>query len=545
MELNLSLPSFSARSYADVEIRPAKAKKWLSELPILNVIDSSHKVFSSLSTLNRMGIDDKDRLVLLELYTDPVHMLSQEMQKSFIGLPLPLSDRNKMSAERNRQFAMEMAYGYKRIILNAFQAEKNKPKEKLMAEMALPIQRAIRYLSEILLRSYQFYATCPQGIWQEIHTLYRYAESLDLIDVAVDDPLNRAVARSSISHVYKQALLVDLSDPFHLPVRIIQMIHQYLDRWASFAQLTEAATVDTGECRFLIDQKSDRASHAFSADVQITAPDQYRLLNTIELARVIHAQLSVLKANQPLDTEGLDVSFFDEGGQELLQRLISSWGLIPRRHFLRSDKQGSKLEVATGVDSINYWLNGGREFTLSTTLVGPMPLRTQIGIGETTSNNKKDDPGMHSLWEFIDESAGGFSLRKEGATSESVRVGDLIAAKLPGQKSGWNIGVIRWLKMPGHYDIEIGVQRLAPGADPVLIKIIHDDGQETDFLSGLLLPTVKALRQPQTMVTHTGTFKPERVLYVDTGLRLLKLIATLPIESSNYFEQFQFKLLDS
>ena len=121
----------------------------------------------------------------------------------------------------------------------------------------------------------------------------------------------------------------------------------------------------------------------------------------------------------------------------------------------------------------------------------------------------------------------------------------MIATRPPGQLSGWNIGVIRWVKMPGQSDIEAGVERLAPSVEPVVIKIIHEDEQETDFMSGLLLPAIMALKQPQSLAAYKGTFKPDRVLYVDTGFELLKLSATALIESSNYYERFTFKVLES
>jgi hypothetical protein len=76
MELKLSVPPMSTRVLTDVELHPTKVKKWLAELPLLNVIDTSRKLFAALSINNRIEIEPAVRLEILELYRYTVRLIS-------------------------------------------------------------------------------------------------------------------------------------------------------------------------------------------------------------------------------------------------------------------------------------------------------------------------------------------------------------------------------------------------------------------------------------------------------------------------------------
>lgn len=542
MPLVLSVPSLSARSPDDMELQPPKVKKWLEDLPLLNVAETSRKLASALSIHNRVEFDNALRLELLELFRYPVNQISIELTKQYIGLPLPLSEKHKAIAEQNRQLQVELANGYKRIVLDS--ADKTGDRKEL-AMLALTVQRAIRHLTGVLTASYQIYAPYPEGAWREIHALFTHAEKSRIVEIEVDDPLNKALAKSSVSHAYKQALLLDFSDPYHLPSRMIDRIHHYLDRWASIAQLTQVTQTYNPTCQFLIDQEKDHAGIVYSAD---TVPDKLghcRLLNTVELARQAHAQLTLIKNGQTPAPEGLQENFFQEAGQDLLKRSISAWGINPQRSFRRSQRSGHRVDIAVGLDAINYWINGGKKFVVSSNFVGPMPQRTQLGIEEKKPAAARMSEREYSTWDVEDESAGGLSLSKSGQIRVPVQVGDLVITRAPGEAGSWGVGVIRWVKSPGSSNIEIGIQQLAPSADPVVIKTVSENKMESDFLPALLLPEIKPLKQPQTLITQRGIGKPGMEIFMDNGYHLYRIAPTRLVEASHSFEQFSFDILNA
>ncbi|MEK7206335.1 MAG: hypothetical protein AAB134_00430 [Pseudomonadota bacterium] len=543
MTLILSVPNLSARTSDEIELHPEKVKKWLENLPLLNVAETGRKLFSALCAYNRVEFDDKLRWQVLELYRQPIKQISFELMKQYIGLPLPLTDKHRGIAELNRQFQMELAYGYKRILLNT--ADKPAVLEIDRALRALATQRAIRHLTEVLAVSYQTYSPSPLGVWREIHELYVHADSMGLLPMELEDPLIKAVTSYGIGHAYKQALLLEFSNPYHLPARAVDRVNQYLDRWAPLAQLTAATATYNPTCQFLVDQESDRAGIAYTSNEVLERPGHYQLLNTTELARQVHTQLTQLQQGQMPAANGLSETFFLEAGQDLLRRLVSAWGVNPQRTFRRSQRSGLQIEMAVGLEAINYWLNGGNKFVVSSTLVGPMPHRMWANLTEK-KKIVETIPDMNlSTWDVDDESAGGLSISKNGQIHTPVRVGDIIITRTPGEGNPWSIGVIRWAIGVTSAIVEAGIQRLAPSAEPVVIKTVNTANKESDFLPALLLPEIRPLKQPQTLITHHGVYKPDHQVYMDNGLRLYKITPTRMIEASHSFEQFQFDILDT
>jgi cyclic-di-GMP-binding protein len=540
MSLTLVLPTLTARSADEIELQPQKVKKWLEELPLLNISETGRKLHSTLSIHNRIDFDDKLRLQILELFRYPVSQLSLEFTKQYCGLPLPLSEKHKSIAEQNRQFHMEMANGYKRIVMNV--STTILPGAEEQAFLALAIQRAIRYLCCELGAAYQTYSPCPQNTWKEIHALYARAEELGLGEFVIVDELNKAVPKTCVNHAYKQALLLHFSDPYHLPPRMIDWTHQYLDRWAPLAQLTEATSDYNPTCQFLIDLQNDHAGIAYTTGTVPENSKRYRLLNTIELARQLHAQLTLLVKGEMPPAEGLPDNFFRECGQDLLRRLVNDWGVNPQRAFRRSKEIGHRVEIAIGMDRINYWINGGKKFVVSSTFVGPVPQRTVLA-SEGFKHKDIQIPGRElSIWDVEDEGAGGLSLSIRGKIQLHIQVGDILITRTSGEGNPWTVGVIRWVRSNGISHIEIGVQHLAPSANPVVIKTVNENGQESDFLPALLLPEIKPLKQTQTLITHRGVFKPELSVFMDNGYRLYRITPTRLIEASQAFEQFSFDI---
>lgn len=537
MHLRLSLPPRTETPNSEIETRPAEVEHWIAQLPILNVVESTHLLARQLVGLNRMSLDDKTRLRLLELFRAPVQHVCRELQKTYIGLPLPLPDKARQVAGHVRQLQTELAYGYKLIAFNSTAMAKLEPGDK--SHLAVTLHRGIRHLTDLLFRSYELYSPPPEGTWYEIHQLYRYAELVGITETPIEDPLNGTLARVSIGHAYKQALLLDFSDPYHLPSLMLAKIYRYLDRWASTAQISPGVAELKSQCQFLINLDNDRAGAVNTEASPITTEVRYRLLNTTDLARVIHQQLTTLQAGHQPDPEGLDAGFFANLAQDMLVRLLNAWGINPKRIFTRQLRENRHTEVVFGIDVVNYFVNRSEPFTPSTSEVGPQPRRTAVGATQGSPNKvQQAKHAAASVWELIDESAGGYALARSGAHNEQVRVGDLLACRPQGGNI-WEIGVVRWARTTDTDNIELGIQRLSPGAAPVAVMPLEE--AEDRYFLALALPEVPPMKQPATLITPRGFFKPNRVLYLDNGFRTRQIKAKKLLELSGAFERFQYE----
>ncbi len=537
MTLELSLPPLLTRVTTEIELRPAQVERWLAALPLLNVADTGQRLLSALSAYNRIAIEPATRLALIELYREPARQIARELEKRYVGLPLPLPDKARSVAEAVRQMHTEFAYGYKHVVATQSAVEGAALRPEQRREAALPIQRAIRYLTEVLINSYTAYAASPDGTWREIHALYRHAEQLGLADVAVPDALNSTRPTQSVADAYKHALLLDFSDPYHLPARLTVRCDLYLDRYAGAALLTTLPAQYDPTCQFLIDMNADRAGVPY---VEGTAPapaEGYRLLNTIDLARQIHAHLTLLQQGQTPESDGLPVEFYSDGAGELLRRLIHAWGINPQRMYRRSARAEADVDVAVGLPACHYWLHGGKGFVRSSDFVGPLPNRHQLS-GVTPSEPTAPDTSGYPFetWRLEDESAGGMALTKKGLVRVPVRVGDLVAIRFVGDME-WGLAAVRWARSANPSDVEIGTQRLAPSAQAVVIQ--PEDGVR-DFEPALRLPALPALEQPGSLIVPRGLYRPQRVFYIDDGFRLYRIRGTQLVELTNAFERFQY-----
>lgn len=532
MTLELSIPDPSARLLGEVELSPAKVERWLAGLPLLNTADTARKLDETLVTYNRIPLEPDLRFALLELYRLPVQQIALELRKQFVGLPLPLPERARRQAGQILQFQRELAYGYKLVVLA------HGSRAPARRDQATALQRAIRHLTEILTASYLSYSPSPAGTWREIHGLYAHAERQGLAEMEVDDALGAPGARGSVATAYKHALLLDLCDPYHLPARMVAHIDRYLESHAALAHLGAVSGPVETLCQFLIDPQSDRAGVANTGQ-PVESTEALRLLNTVELARTVHAQLTTLATGVPPATLGLPPEILTDG-EEMLRRLVHAWGMNPKRVFRRSARPNLGVEVVVGTDAINYWLNGGRRFLPSAAYIGPHPERTCVGTFGRKQEEAERVEHEHTAWQVQDESAGGMSLLKTGLVRQPVRVGDLLATRFA-ENQPWTISVVRWVRSPNPSRVEIGTQRLAPGAQPILVKTIASDRTESDFLPALLLPAIPALKQPQTLVTPRNVFRPNRVLYLDDGRRLDRVVARQLIELTPAFERFQYQ----
>ena len=111
MGLTLTVPDIADSPATNAETNAANLERWLSQRPLLNPVESSYQLCQSLSALNRTELDSAQRLQLLELYRVPIKQITQELQRQYIGRPLPLHERNKLAAEQTRQLQVEITYG--------------------------------------------------------------------------------------------------------------------------------------------------------------------------------------------------------------------------------------------------------------------------------------------------------------------------------------------------------------------------------------------------------------------------------------------------
>ena len=535
-----SLPSARVSAWV-VETSPAEVEAWLARLPLADSVQAAQQLYQALYTLNRMPLDADDRLLLMELYRKPVAAVSAGLQPHFARLSLPLKPRLKQLADFICQLHMEMAYGYKHVIKAGL--DERQPAESEVFLFA--VERAIRYLGEVLLRSYQMYMPAAPGLWKEIHGFYRYVEQhqRDQQLLAVED----VEAGVTVRGTYLQALMLGLCGPYQLPQNECHQVNAFLARWVQKVTLGPVTPSIDPVGHFLIDFETDHPAVPFPRDVPWRAAPALRSVDAVELARVAHDFSKLLQKGTAPQTLGLGFECSGAGCIDTLKRMLRFWGLAGHRQFSRR-RLHQPLSLCVGLNAVHFFSSGQQPFTPPRTpvivteheLVLPDRATLEAELTEEISVTapRPELFRVDSRWQLRDESAGGLSLARSGDLGGSIRVGDLLGIQNPALNQ-WRIGVVRWVKSADTLHVEVGAEMLAPQGHPLAVRPAGLDA--VPYSQALLLAPIEVLRQPATLLVASGSCQPGQDIEIADGDLPLRRVRVLNIvERSSAFAQLVF-----
>lgn len=527
MPINLAVPAIQDNMQVAVEIRPKHVQEWLDALPLANVGDAARRISDALATLNRSKIPDETRLKLLEQYRATIISLQPSLEEQYAGMALPLPEKNRSLAICARQLQVELAYGYKIVLLDHLNKKLTLGQPKYLP---LVIQRAIHALASILTTCYQSYAPTPAGAWSEMHQLYRHAVQHHM----QDEEIAPAGSKVSINSTYKEALLLSLADPYHLLQGQVAHVLDYLARFSGQASLLPLlATAEHPVGFFLIRLDTDKPPKAIAQNVTAADPRTDILLNTVELARTLHYQLQKLEAGSDPNKLGLPAAALQLQYREMMRGLIQHWGIAPKRFFNRVRKAAA-LEIVVGVRAIHHFLNpmlGARQTEVHD---AEITLRLSSSAIDTSSQQSYTS----TSWLVLNESAGGMAMSKEPQSNVQVRVGEILGVRTD-RSAEWNIVLVRWVHSKDAAHLELGAQMLAPTAAAVVLSPTL--GSESNIrIPALLLPAIPSLNRPALLTVSRGTYAPQREFRLLRSEGDVRIRASQLSSHTNSVEIFEF-----
>ena len=141
---------------------------------------------------------------------------------------------------------------------------------------------------------------------------------------------------------------------------------------------------------------------------------------------------------------------------------------------------------------------------------------------------------------LINTSPGGYCLQWSGELPPSIQAGEILGIQESGVRH-WAIGVIRWIRHLGKAGTQLGIELLAPKAEAGAAQLLQKTGQNGAYMRSLLLPAIKAIAQPATLILPRMPFRTGNkidLLHNDNNGRQQ---LTKRIISTNSFSQFQFR----
>ena len=569
----LSIPAQHTADLASFDVRPKFMDKWITSLPMANLGETSRLVFKAVVEINRLEMPIQQRYKAMELLRKPCHYIVESLEKHFAGRPLPLNKRNRKISELARALLSELSVGYK-IIARQIETS-SRPDLKLLTNT---LHRAMSYQGLLLLRSYQVYAPYPRGIWKELHTIYHFIESYDLLKQVIKDPLNLLPGNSSIETLYKKILLLSLAMPYRLHRGEIDKVCTLLNQFVNFSHLNKITEGTPPAGLFIIDLDSDNQP-GYLAMHNSNDFSGCRLLNTSEMIINLNEQL------QAPDSELLSIVTPD-----LSKRLLSAWSVLSKRSFSRLHKNDSFANVAFGLSAAHYFVSGEQSFSstpsqhdgetvlnskvsdfhstrvhaLSDVAKGPDVWNMNFTYSKNDPINGESDKNSltngntvtsapNSEYQTVElamsnVSAGGYCLVSRENVDFSAHVGDLLAIHDNNETSleQWGIGVIRRMLSNRSSNIELGIEMLTPNAVAVAARLESaDDNQPgSDYLRCLMLPELRTIEQPATIITPSMPFKKESHIRINLQDHSILAVLSKQLESTGSFSQFEFKVLE-
>jgi len=569
----LSIPAQHAADLASFDVRPKFMEKWITSLPMANLGETSRLVFKAVVEINRLEMPIQQRYKAMELLRKPCHYIVESLEKHFAGRPLPLNKRNRKISELARALLSELAVGYK-IIARQIESS-SRPDLKLLTNA---LHRAMSYQGLLLLRSYQVYAPYPRGIWKELHTTYHFIESYDLLKQVIKDPLNLLPGNSNLETLYKKILLLSLAMPYRLHRGEIDKVCILLNEFVGFSRLNKMTDGAPPAGLFIIELSSDNQP-GYLAMHSCNDFNSCRLLNTSEMTINLNEQL------QAPDSKLLNIV-----SPDLCKRLLSAWSVLSKRSFSRIQREDSYADVAFGLSAAHFFVSGEQSFettpgqhdgksvlnshasdfhstrvhALSDVTKGPdvwnmnftyssndpfnaPPDKNSLNYNDAITSSPTSDYQTVKL-AMSNVSAGGYCLVSQENVDFSAHVGDLVAIHDTSELSleQWGIGVIRRMLSNRSNNVELGIEMLTPNAVAVAARLetANDTQPGSDYLRCLMLPELRTIEQPATIITPSMPFKTNSHIRINLQDQSILAVLSKQLECTRSFSQFEFTVLE-
>ena len=549
-------------------------RAWTDALPIMDTDRLVEMLLLALDDLNRTSLPPQTRYNLLDALYPNIDVALTKLCKRFLKQPLIMSSEPKaMAAIGNRLCTLTTA-GYALTAMHAIK-QRDSIQDTNPARLACQaIQRALLFNSRKILYILQLHMPMEEGCWEMHHQLYALAEYQGLTGLPIPEPLSGG---ATIKAAYVQALLLSCCKPNQLRQSDLTTLHRNSRDWGEKIGLNKR---ETGEELYLADLESDK-------------PPQYRALHREQPTagcRTLDCEplLSELNAlQQRLDSE--KATFDKETGvsANLLQHIIKALSSRLMRNFKRTacnsplwiclglnnthrqvfrqqmlkhkessgsaghdlfNSQGNPF--STGLDKANIWrsessADGGKQQTKV-----EQEIRVELDTATRTKVMEEESapastPEKQSVFEaqLADTSANGYCLEWIDESPGDARVGDIVGVKEDREKNDWAIAVIRWLSRLPDAKTLIGLELLSPRAIACGANIRRNGLEDSPPQRVLLLPEIKIVGQPNTLITPGVSFKERQKLVLQNNRGVQRIQLERQLNATGGFEQFEFRYI--
>jgi hypothetical protein len=557
----LSAPTPSQTRLSFCEATPRDLKRWIADLPKANIGETARLLYQALGELNLLLTPSDNRLNLLELLRPEVYFVCQHLERHFLHQAIMLDERSRKISNLCQALQSHLAIGYKQIVLRIAPKYSN----DRAALVSTALQRAAHAFKGQLLRATQLYSSPPEHLWFELHQLYRSAAELQLQHRRVHDDLASLTTELSLEQTYIAALLLGSARCNQLRQNQIARLAEVLEPWSALLKL-HPASPDAG--LLAISSELDagpRYRNMFRSEQQrgLLGFDPQPLVNVIE-AHLLHQDTST-----PLPVPA-GLSF------DTLQHLHAAWGQAAERSFQRTVGQGN-LTVCVGMSALHFYLGGERSFSDMLKHPGARAANfsNAVAKGEKDSWSQAFDAAPQNNEQFlpyeeiqydhlvedesstdaaphyptyalpvINHSPGGYCLAWPNEVPAELQAGEMLGIQ-DSVSLGWSIAVIRWIRQVRGGGTQMGIELVAPHAQPCGLQLVRSRDDHSQYLRGLLLPEISAIDVPATLLAPRLPFQEGNKVMINTLGEEHRAGLDRRVASTHSFNQFAYRSLEA
>lgn len=505
--LNLSVPKQHDYNDPTVERDVVRLHYWLTNLPLMDVVETVRLVISALDAMNEQKLDVQQRYEFLEVYRATAHRLFVTVDPLHLRqLALSKSQRKEAIEGVERLFA-SMTGGYKLIVTQVYRyGVQGKPD----ALLGPAINRSLEQLSFSLLDNYRFYSEVQPSLVAESHQLYRLARHHGLLDCRVESNADADIS-VSIAAIYQTSMLLSLTDPFRLAEGEVGLLYDVLLQHAQSCRIIPGSQWSgSGEGLFLVNLDSNALPVPCSSlHSPVTVKESYILDATAALAAV-RERLAKTPAKVRMQSPEAMV----------LRRLLPELEAADKRREQRNP-DGRWINLLRGVENIHGWLGRAAQKGVADAV------DAQQAVIETAACR------------VLDSSDNGMKLTWEGGGVGDARVGDLIGViEARHGRESIGLGMIRSIRVYRKGGMEVGLQLMPGGLGAVSCHA--PDEPDKVAIRALFMPAIDDEEIAATLVAPKGFYKEARQLLIDVGGREVRARAGRLVIDSPVFDRFEF-----
>lgn len=478
------LPGRSAGKAEGIPTDARAARDWVSGLPLADRAQTSRLLLEAIDKLNANTLDASQRLAVLEVLRPAVADALAYIEHQILGSSFPLPSSKSALGHRAHAFHESLALAY-RLALVDICAPRGKVPFLRGKRVVLALQRALFHQGAALTANYLLYLKPSPGMWAPLHDLGRFAFDVKLADKLVAEPL--LAQEVSASQLYRQALLLAISNPYRLSQREQLDLAGAALGLVGFCPISNSPTVGA----FLVPEGED-AGPGYLPSERPEAVANGRSFDVSRLREKIQAQLTEGSREVVLRAVGARQVRL---AADLARRCVSAWSASAERNHQRLSA-GHQLDTIIGLSAMHYFLAGERDFESFMRQAHGAGAALSAGEAATWagSSSEQSRPGVFRA-HVLDQSLGGYQLAWDKSHAVRARVGELVGLAVPSEGADdrdWMLAIIRWLRYDPDGALDAGLELLARRARAVGLRPSRSDDGKRAALRGVEFSPVRA-----------------------------------------------------